>query len=160
MKTGVIRAVSVALLFAGIGSIPAWGQAAQTSSSAQSNIDRASFDVAFIRLVDATELRAVAAQNPTFSGILACNGGIELTPGRIRITAATVFRLIAAAYGQPCGAALDLKLIIGGPDWIQKDAFHIQAVMPAGTPDYSFQQLQNGEAPVLQAMLRNLLAER
>ena len=66
----------------------------------------------------------VAAQG--FTGITPCSGGFELTPGRVTITAATARRLIAAAYGQPCGAALDLKLISGGPDWAPKDAFHIK----------------------------------
>ncbi len=123
-----------------------------------SNVAAASFEVASIRPVGAEELRAVGAQG--FTGITPCSGGFELTPGRIRITAATAFRLIAAAYGQPCGAALDLKLISGGPDWVQKDAFHIQATLPAGTPNYTFQQLQDNDAPVLQGMLRNLLADR
>jgi uncharacterized protein (TIGR03435 family) len=123
-----------------------------------STFEGSSFELASIRPVGPEELRAVAAQG--FAGITPCSGGFELTPGRVRITAATAFRLMAAAYGQPCGAALDLKLISGGPDWVQKDAFHIQALLPAGAPNYTFQQLQNNEAPVLQAMLRNLLADR
>lgn len=102
----------------------------------------------------------MAAQNPGFAGIMPCSGGIDLKPGRIAITAATVFRLVAAAYGYPCGAALDVKLIAGGPEWIQTDAFHIQATVPAGAPSYTLQQLQDNAAPVLQAMLRNLLADR
>jgi len=118
------------------------------------------FEVASIHQVSTDELRAIAAQNPNFAGIMPCSGGFELTPGRIRITAATAFRLIAAAYGIPCGAALDLKLITKGPAWLQKDAFHIDATLPTGTPPYSAQQLQNNEAPILQTMLRNLLADR
>jgi uncharacterized protein (TIGR03435 family) len=125
---------------------------------APSNIAAASFEVASIRPVGPEELRAVSPQG--FTGITPCSGGFDLKPGRVTITAATAFRLIAAAYGQPCGAALDLKLISGGPDWVQKDAFHIQATLPAGTPDYAFQQLQNNDAPVLQEMMRNLLADR
>ena len=126
--------------------------------TASSNVAATSFEVASIRPVGPEELRTVAAQG--FAGIMPCSGAFELTPGRIRITAATAFRLIAAAYGQPCGAALDLKLISGGPEWLQKDAFHIQATLPVGTPDYTFPQLQNNEAPVLEEMLRNLLADR
>jgi uncharacterized protein (TIGR03435 family) len=125
---------------------------------AASGVAGSSFELASIRPVGPEELRAVAAQG--FTGITPCSGGFELTPGRIRITAATAFRLMAAAYGQPCGAALDLKLISGGPDWLQKDAFHIQAILPAGAPNYTFQQLQDNEAPELQAMLKNLLADR
>jgi len=126
--------------------------------TAPSNVAAASFEVASIRPVGSEELRAVAAQG--FTGIMPCSGGFELTPGRIRVTAATAFRLIALAYGQPCGAALDLKLLSGGPDWVQKDAFHIQATMPAGTPNYTLQQLQDNDAPALQGMLRDLLAGR
>jgi uncharacterized protein (TIGR03435 family) len=67
--------------------------------------------------------------------------------------------LIALAYGIPCGAS-NLELISGGPDWMRKEGFSIQATLPHGTPLYTFQQLQNGKAPEIQAMLRNLLADR
>ncbi len=126
--------------------------------TASSNAAGAGFEVASIRPVGPEELRAVAARG--FTAITPCSGAFDLKPGRITITAATAFRLIAAAYGQPCGAALELKLISGGPDWVQKDAFHIQAAMPAETPNYTLQQLQDNDAPVLQGMLRNLLADR
>ena len=43
---------------------------------------------------------------------------------------------------------------------MHKVMFDIQATLPAGTPLYTFQQLQNDDAPKLQAMLRNLLADR
>ena len=142
-----------ALLIAALAPLVPWVASGQTKDA-----DAARFEVASIRAVGAEELRAVMAQG--FAGIVPCNGAFEIAPGRVTITAATVFRLIAAAYGQPCGAALDLKLIAGGPNWLQKDAFHIQATLPAGSPSYTFQQLQDGEAPVLQAMLRNLLADR
>jgi uncharacterized protein (TIGR03435 family) len=85
---------------------------------------------------------------------------IEQTAGRITIAAATVHRLVTLAYGMSCGAASNLELISGGPDWLRKEAFSIQATLPQGTPLYTFQQLQNGEAPRIQAMLRNLLADR
>ena len=129
-----------------------------STTVAAQTAEPAKFDVSSVRAVSSQELRAAANQG--FAGISACNGMFELTPGRITITAVTVFRLIAAAYGQPCGAALDLKLIVGGPDWVQRDAFHVQATMAAGAPNYTIQQLQNGEAPVLQEMLRSLLVER
>jgi len=89
-----------------------------------------------------------------------CSGVIEQTAGRITIAAATVHRLITLAYGVSCGAATSLELISGGPDWMRKEGFSIQATLPQGTPLYTFQQLQNGEAPKIQAMLRNLLADR
>ena len=83
-----------------------------------------------------------------------------MTAGRIAITGVTVYRLVTAAYGLPCPAASNLGLISGGPAWLQKDTFDIQATFPRDTPLYTFQQLQNDEAPNLQAMLRNLLASR
>ena len=89
-----------------------------------------------------------------------CNGGVELTPGRIAINAATVYRLVTLAYGVYCPAATNLELVSGGPDWMQKVMFDIQATLPPGSPLYTYQQLQNDDAPKLQAMLRNLLADR
>ena len=115
MKTLVTDTLSLALLvyiLVGLGSTAVSGQTPQTAG--------ASFEVASIRPVDSQELHAAAAQGGAFTGITPCSGGIQLTPGRITITAATAFRLIAAAYGHPCGAALDLKLIAGGPEWVQR----------------------------------------
>ena len=43
---------------------------------------------------------------------------------------------------------------------MKKETFNIQATLPEGSPLYTFQQLSSGEAPKLQAMLRNLLADR
>jgi uncharacterized protein (TIGR03435 family) len=159
MNTRQTKALSRTLLVqivAGLAAVSA--QTQPFPSSARSSVEGAAFEVASIRLVGPDELTAEAAQG--FPGITPCSGGFELTPGRVRITAVTAFRLIAAAYSQPCGAALDLKLISGGPDWVQKDAFHIQAILPAGAPNYTLQQLQNNEAPELQTMLRHLLADR
>jgi uncharacterized protein (TIGR03435 family) len=85
---------------------------------------------------------------------------LEPAAGRITITAATTYRLIAAAYGISCPAANNLDLISGGPDWVRKETFTIQATLPQGTPLYTIRQMQDGEAPKIQAMLRNLLADR
>ena len=43
---------------------------------------------------------------------------------------------------------------------MKKETFNIQATLPEESPLYTFQQLNSGEAPKLQAMLRNLLADR
>jgi len=122
--------------------------------SAQNVTDRDTFEVASIHPVDLKNLPGVLAT------IVPCTGVFELTAGRITITGASVYRLVAAAYGIPCAAANTLELISGGPDWVRKETFSIQATLPQGTPLYTFQQLQNGEAPKIQAMLRNLLADR
>jgi len=150
------RLVSAAMLFALAGSIDASAQTASTTSRpAPSNgINRDVFEVASIHPVDIQRLPGVLPAN------VPCAGVIEQTAGRISIAAATVHRLVTLAYGMQCGAASNMELISGGPDWLRKEAFSIQATLPQGTPLYSFQQLQNGEAPKIQAMLRNLLADR
>jgi uncharacterized protein (TIGR03435 family) len=108
------------------------------------------FEIASVRPVD----RAGGPQ------LGPCSGGVEVTSGRIAMNAATVYRLVTLAYGVYCPAATNLGLVTGGPDWMQKVTFDIQATLPPGTPLYTFQQLQNDDAPKLQAMLRNLLADR
>ena len=51
-------------------------------------------------------------------------------------------------------------LISGGPDWLTKDRFDIQAKMPDGSPDYTFLQFLRGQAPQLELMLQAMLTER
>src|SRR5262249_50248407 len=46
------------------------------------------------------------------------------------------------------------------PAWIKSDRFAIQAVMPEGSPEYTTSQFLNGDAPKLEIMLNNLLADR
>ena len=152
------RLISAAVLFALASSIAASAQTTQTESrSAPSNgIDRDVFEVASIHPVDIQRLPGSIVLQTN----VPCSGVIEQTAGRITIAAATVHRLVTLAYGMPCGAASNLELISGGPDWLRKEAFSIQATLPQGTPLYTIQQLQNGEAPKIQAMLRNLLADR
>ncbi len=152
------RLISGAVLFALAGWIAALAQTAPTTSlSAPSNeTDRDVFEVASVRPVDIQRLPGSIVLQTN----VPCSGVIEQTAGRITIAAATVHRLVTLAYGMSCGAASNLGLISGGPDWLRKEAFSIQATLPEGTPLYTFQQLQNGEAPKIQAMLRNLLADR
>jgi len=150
------RFISAAVLSALAGSIAASAQTTQTvpTSAPSKVIARDIFEVASIRPVDLQRLPGVLQTN------VPCSGVLEQTAGRITIAGATVHRLVTLAYGMSCGAASNLELISGGPDWLRKEAFSIQATLPQGTPLYTFQQLQNGEAPKIQAMLRNLLADR
>jgi uncharacterized protein (TIGR03435 family) len=136
--------VSAAVLYASAGAVVVSAQTTQASASA----GRSTFEVVSIHPV---------AGSPAATP---CFGGFELTPGRVTITGATVYRMVSLAYGVPCAAANNLDLITGGPEWLKKDTFNIQATLPQGAPSYTFQQLQNDAAPELQALLRSLLADR
>jgi len=138
------RVAQAAVLYALAGSI---------AISAQNVTDRDTFEVVSIHPVDLQKLPGGLQFGP-------CTGGLEPTAGRLTSTGTTVFRLVTLAYGMSCAAARDLELISGGPDWLRKEAFSIQATLPPGTPLYTFQQLLNGKAPEIQEMLRNLLAHR
>ena len=94
------------------------------------------------------------------AGATPCGGGGQITPGRITLRNTSVFRIITLAYGKNCRAANEIGLIAGLPDWVATQAFDIQATLPEGSPTYTIQQLQNGEAPKLQAMLQNMLVDR
>jgi bla regulator protein BlaR1 len=76
----------------------------------------------------------------------------------------TLFGFIVKAYGLgPCGRLgekADCPLISGGPAWMRKDWFDIQATTPAGTPDYTPIQFFEDQAPQLRLMLQALLADR
>jgi uncharacterized protein (TIGR03435 family) len=90
----------------------------------------------------------------------ACSGMVQLNPGRIVISNMTLYRLVNLAYGKNCRASNEIDLISGVPDWGRSLAFDIQATIPAGSVSYTVQQLNNGEAPKLQIMLQNMLADR
>jgi len=70
--------------------------------------------------------------------------------------------LIIEAYGLKfCRPLADnCPMLSGGPAWITKDGFDIDAKSPPGSKEYNTMQLRNGDAPQLQDELRNLLAER
>ena len=79
----------------------------------------------------------------------------RIDPGRLTIPAITVSALVITAYGQDC------TLVEGGPAWARSGEYYeIQALLPAGTPSYTMQDLMKGNAPRLQRMLQNLLADR
>jgi len=72
----------------------------------------------------------------------------------------TLYTFIRGAYGIPgCGGS-DCGLISGGPNWIDRDRFQIEARIPDGTPRTTAGLFGAGEAPELQLMLQALLAER
>jgi len=95
-----------------------------------------------------------------FGSVGVCAGGRpQIDPRRFAATA-TVYVLISWAYGRDCANSEQHNLLTGGPNWVRKDLFAIQAVVPEGSPSYSMLQLFDGQAPNLQAMIQTLLADR
>ena len=93
----------------------------------------------------------------------ACGGSpVTLNPGRFVVTNVTLYRLIAMAYGLDCESSevAETELLSGGPDWLRSDKFDIEATIPQGSPGYTRQELSLGNAPMLQEMIRTLLADR
>jgi len=117
----------------------------------------------------AFEVASIRPSNPNAGGGggngKSKDGGGGLRPsldhGRFNFTS-TLFGLIIRAYGASgCNETkADCALISGGPDWLTKDRFDIQAKMPDGFPDYTFLQLLRGQAPQLELMLQAMLTER
>jgi uncharacterized protein (TIGR03435 family) len=88
-----------------------------------------------------------------------CAGGYlgraRLDPGRVTLPGMTVLTLVMVAYGKECA------LVEGGPSWARSGEYYdIEALLPAGTPRYTSQDVQTGNAPKLQSMFQNLLADR
>jgi uncharacterized protein (TIGR03435 family) len=82
---------------------------------------------------------------------------IQLDPDRFAIRLVPLYTLIGLAYGNECPAAGTLT---GGPDWVRAEDYDLTATIPAGIPRYTKEQLLSGNAPQLQRMLQNLLADR
>src|SRR6185503_8825830 len=97
---------------------------------------------------EAAQLKSIDCPGGFFSGP-------RLDPGRLTISANTVLSLVMLAYG------LDCRLVDGGPAWARSGEYYeIQALLPTGTPGYTQADLLKSNAPRLQTMLQNLLAER
>jgi uncharacterized protein (TIGR03435 family) len=90
----------------------------------------------------------------------ACSGSPQVVPGRLIVTRATLLRLFTWAYGIRACRADDLGLFSGVQEWMTSDRFDVEGIMPAGSPVYVRLAFTNGEAPKLQLMLQNLLADR
>jgi len=79
-----------------------------------------------------------------------------------RARSVNLFTLIVEAYGLKfCRPLADTcPMLSGGPPWLTKETFDIDAKGPSGSTAYDTMQLRNGEAPQLQERLRNLLVDR
>jgi uncharacterized protein (TIGR03435 family) len=83
--------------------------------------------------------------------------GLQLDRARLRVTSTTVHALISAAYGVSCNLR---EAISGEPDWANSESYEVEATMPPGFPAYTRNDVLTGNAPKLQLMLQNLLADR
>jgi uncharacterized protein (TIGR03435 family) len=81
----------------------------------------------------------------------------QLDPGRLVFRRKTLYALIAIAYGHSCPAP---DTMTGGLDWMKAEDFDVEAKIPAEAPSYTKEQMYSGNAPQLQRMIQNLLAER
>jgi uncharacterized protein (TIGR03435 family) len=91
-----------------------------------------------------------------------CSGGYaEVDPRRFAISGTTLYTLITMAHRiDACPNVVSTGRLTGGPTWVGSDPWDIQALIPEGAPHYTRQQFNNGEAPNLQVMFQNLLADR
>jgi uncharacterized protein (TIGR03435 family) len=105
---------------------------------------------------------ALAAAMAAFGA--GCDGGFPRVDHNRFAATTTLYALMTWAYGfnknGGCSFVSYGDFISGGPAWIKSDRFEIQALMPAGTPEYTTWQFLNGEAPALEVMIKNLLADR
>ena len=92
----------------------------------------------------------------------------QLDPGRMAVFRTTLLHLAAYTLPHPmpgvperrpelrCGMLTGMGLLTGGPDWIRTDAWDVVA----GIPDGTFASKPALTDPVLQLMIRTMLAER
>lgn len=114
---------------------------------------------------EVASIRSRAESPAPGSRLRPCPGGnafemtqmFQLNPGRVVIRQLPLYYLIGLAYGQSCPTP---DALVGGPDWTRTTLFYLEATIPSGTPSYTKQQLLSGNAPLLQRMLQNLLADR
>ena len=133
----------------------------QATETLQITASQDVFELTSVKMLSpSSDLVKTAIQfEPMQMAVTGCNNGYMGTPrldaGRLTMPALTVFSLVMTAYGKEC------TLVDGGPDWARSGSYYeIQALLPAGTPVYTQQDLLKGKAPRLQRMLQNLLADR
>jgi len=134
----------------------------QAGETLQITVPQDVFELASVKLLSpSSDLVKTANQfQPLQLAMTGCADGYvgtaRLDPGRLMIPAVTVYSLVMTAYGQDC------TLVESGPAWVRSggDYYEIQALLPAGTPSYTAQDLLKGKAPRVQKMLQSLLADR
>jgi uncharacterized protein (TIGR03435 family) len=144
------------------------------ASQPQNPSARETFEVASIRLRPAVD-------GGRGAGPLGNTCGAPTTridPGRLSISGISVNGLIAMAYSDwadargGCVGVSAANILSGGPDWIRKDLWDIQATIPAGPVDYKVTTSGPGPrglppvtrvedlGPRIRRMLQSLLADR
>jgi uncharacterized protein (TIGR03435 family) len=114
----------------------------------------------------AFELVSIRPVAPSAGGrgagsITGCVGTYPRVDPRRFVVRASLYTLITWAYSRNgCLYTSALNLLSGAPQWVRSDEFEIEGILPAGTPGYTPQQIVSGNAPVLQAMTRSMLADR
>jgi uncharacterized protein (TIGR03435 family) len=82
-----------------------------------------------------------------------------VAPGRFAVSRVTLVRLFTWAYGiRECRS--EIGIYSGVQEWMKSDRFDVEATIPAGSPVYGRLAFTNADAPQLQLMLQNLLADR
>ena len=81
---------------------------------------------------------------------------IQTDPGRFIVSNATLYTLVAFAYGKDCGFSQATGAISGGPGWMRSERFDIHATIPEG----AFTSTPLVRDPKLQAMLQAMLKKR
>jgi uncharacterized protein (TIGR03435 family) len=92
-----------------------------------------------------------------------CDGGFPRIEGNRFVVTTTLYSLIGWAYGfnkQGGCSFVSIGNFLSCPDWVKSTRFDLQALMPDGSPAYTDDKFLEGNAPQLEAMIRNLLADR
>jgi bla regulator protein blaR1 len=113
---------------------------------------------------DVASVRPIGTFNPSPVLGAGCDGGFPRVEQNRFVVTTTVYALITWAYGfnkeGGCSFVSIGNFLSGGPDWLRSNRFEVQALMPDGSPAYTTAQFLNGDAPALEIMIRNLLADR
>jgi uncharacterized protein (TIGR03435 family) len=115
--------------------------------------------VAFASVQPAFEVVSVRPSIAAVPGPLSIRiDGAQFTARNITVLglALRAFRVTSCSEEGQYGCSV----VAGGPDWIKKDRFDIQAKIPDDTPAYDWTQLMNGQAAEVARMIEGLLTDR
>jgi uncharacterized protein (TIGR03435 family) len=116
------------------------------------------FEVVSIRAGDPNPERTGRGGGMPFG--YGCGGSTLQVDGNRFVVTTNLFTLVSMAYGKDCVDIAKWGLISGGPSWVKSDQYTIQAILPEGSPAYTWRQLLEGYAPKLHAMIEAMLVDR